>query len=84
MSSKTNPQDVGCKDRQAAQEANKRQLEIWKKTLDYEIQMMAPKSVPACNDFLNRLEHFEKQMIAEFENAAPLPAADKRFGNGIR
>jgi hypothetical protein len=84
MSSKTNPQDVGCKARQAAQDANKRQLEIWKKTLDYEIQMMAPISVPACNDFINRLEHFEKQMNVESENGTPLPAADKRFGNGIR
>ncbi|USG65844.1 hypothetical protein NDK47_00220 [Brevibacillus ruminantium] len=44
------------------QEANRRQLEIWKRTIAYELGMMAPKSVPACNEFLQRLERFEKQV----------------------
>jgi transcriptional regulator with XRE-family HTH domain len=43
-------------------EANKRQLEIWKKTLTYEIEMMAPRSSIACEGFVHRLNQFEKQI----------------------
>jgi len=46
----------------SAQEANKRQLEIWKKTLLYEIEMMAPRSSHACDGFLQRLHQFEKEI----------------------
>lgn len=52
-------------------DANKRQLEIWKKTLAYEIAMMAPQSKPACDEFLDRLEQFEKQL----KQTAEYPAA---------
>jgi transcriptional regulator with XRE-family HTH domain len=45
-----------------SQEANKRQLEIWKKTLHYELEMMEPRSAPACEGFVARLNHFEKQI----------------------
>jgi hypothetical protein len=83
MSSKMNPPDGGCMKRQAAVEANKRQLEIWKKTLDYELQMMAPKSISACNEFISRLEHFEKQMDSRVESAALLPAPGKAFGKHV-
>lgn len=47
-----------------AQEANKRQLEIWKKTLDHEIAMMAPRSIEACHGFIERLDAFGKKLEA--------------------
>ncbi|EST52192.1 hypothetical protein T458_26000 [Brevibacillus panacihumi W25] len=46
-------------------DANLRQLEIWKKTIGYEIKMMAPQSKDACDDFVMRLLRFEKQLQAE-------------------
>jgi hypothetical protein len=49
-------------------EANVRQLEIWKKTIEYEIQMMAPQSVVACDDFVIRLLLFEQQLQDELHH----------------
>lgn len=46
-------------------EANLRQLEIWKKTIEYEIQMMAPQSEAACDDFVVRLLLFEQKLREE-------------------
>ncbi len=45
-----------------AREANKRQLELWKKTLEYEIEMMAPYSKSACTAFMDRLVRFELEL----------------------
>jgi hypothetical protein len=60
-----------------AREANKRQLEIWKKTLAYELAMMEPQSVPACQDFLRRLESFERELQRESEAALTAPFAGR-------
>jgi hypothetical protein len=43
-------------------EANRKQLDIWKRTIAYELAMMAPRSESACGEFLSRLERFEKQI----------------------
>lgn len=51
-----------------AQEANKRQLEIWKKTLDHEVAMMASWSVEACHGFIERLDVFGKKLEAREGN----------------
>ncbi|WP_228728250.1 hypothetical protein [Brevibacillus composti] len=51
-------------------EANRRQLDIWKRTIAYELDMMAPKSEAACDEFLRRLERFEKQ-VEEKEQIVP-------------
>jgi hypothetical protein len=55
-----------------SREANLRQLEIWKKTIRYEIEMMAPQSAAACDEFLDRLLLFEKQLKAETQQATAL------------
>ncbi|MDC0764578.1 hypothetical protein POF51_28030 [Brevibacillus sp. AG] len=60
-----------------AWEANRRQLEIWRKTVAYEIEMMAPQSMPACEGFLERLILFEK----ELENNARCPYSTTHGGN---
>ncbi|MED1781005.1 hypothetical protein P4V43_04130 [Brevibacillus fortis] len=60
-----------------AWEANKRQLEIWRRTVAYEIEMMAPQSMPACEGFLERLVLFEK----ELENNARCPYSTTHGGN---
>jgi hypothetical protein len=68
---------VGGEREVEAREANKRQLEIWKKTLAYELAMMEPKSVPACQDFLRRLESFERELQRESEAALTAPFAGR-------
>ncbi|MEJ8548370.1 hypothetical protein [Brevibacillus borstelensis] len=59
-----------------AQEANRRQLDIWKRTIAYEVAMMAPRSVSACGEFLSRLERFEQQ-IAETDTNADCPNTER-------
>jgi hypothetical protein len=49
-------------------DANIRQLEIWKKTMEYEIQMMASQSVDACDDFVIRLLLFEQKLRDEMHH----------------
>ncbi|GIO09752.1 hypothetical protein J31TS6_57800 [Brevibacillus reuszeri] len=61
-----------------ALDANKRQLEIWKKTLDYEIAMMAPQSKPACDDFLDRLRQFEKELEQHTQHTSMLMLGTQR------
>lgn len=60
-----------------AWEANRKQLEIWRRTVAYEIEMMAPQSTPACEEFLERLVIFEK----ELENKARYPYSATSSGN---
>ena len=50
-----------------SRDANLRQLEIWKKTLHYEIEMMEPLSTTACVAFVDRLLLFEKQLKEDGE-----------------
>lgn len=52
-------------ERLRAHDANRRQLEIWKRTMDYEIRMMAPQSILACDEFLDRLQRFERELEAK-------------------
>ncbi|GED73006.1 hypothetical protein BRE01_67080 [Brevibacillus reuszeri] len=61
-----------------ALDANKRQLEIWKKTLEYEIAMMAPQSRPACDDFLDRLMQFEKELEQRTQHTSMLLLGSQR------
>ncbi|WP_421617348.1 hypothetical protein ACAF76_021405 [Brevibacillus sp. TJ4] len=63
-----------------SQEANVRQLEIWKKTIRYELEMMAPQSMAACDDFLMRLQLFEKQLEAQTKQTMLLVAEAQRTG----
>lgn len=60
-----------------AWEANRRQLEIWRRTVAYEIEMMAPQSMAACEGFLKRLVMFEK----ELENNERYPYRTTHNGN---
>lgn len=53
------------------QEANKRQLEIWQRTLQYELEMMATRSVLACEGFVTRLDSFEKYIEDQERNTQP-------------
>ncbi|KZE46593.1 hypothetical protein AV540_21805 [Brevibacillus parabrevis] len=62
-----------------AREANKRQLELWKKTLEYEIEMMAPYSKSACVAFLDRLVRFE----SELEQQAMFPPETVLVGSNV-
>lgn len=52
-------------------DANLRQLEIWKKTIEYEIQMMAPQSKAACDEFVVRLLLFEQKLREEMNVQRP-------------
>ncbi|MGN7471383.1 hypothetical protein [Brevibacillus sp. SAFN-007a] len=63
-----------------AWEANRRQLELWKKTLSYEIEMMAPYSESACAGFLDRLMRFE----TELEQQALFPSERALVGSNAR
>jgi transcriptional regulator with XRE-family HTH domain len=62
LKQKMSGEESAGRSRMKSQEANKRQLEIWRKTLNYEIEMMEPRSAMACEGFVNRLDHFEKQI----------------------
>ncbi|MGG1657829.1 hypothetical protein [Brevibacillus sp. NRS-1366] len=64
-----------------ALDANRRQLEIWKRTLAYEIAMMAPQSKPACDGFLYRLEQFEKQLEQSTEHPVMLWCSSHHSGH---